>query len=182
MSGSPQGYTSQRILELLKELAWRLEKRGASADIYLVGGAAMALEYNSRRTTRDIDALYAPEHSVAEAAHSMAEDLGLDPAWLNSAARAWVPDGNDDDATSVAVAKNLNIRVASPRTLLAMKLAAGRDQDIVDIAVLCHVLGLETAGEAVKVAFELYGEDSVQLSDREDLLLIAQEALDTRRF
>lgn len=175
------GYTSEQIRHLLTALARRLDEHDVSAEIYLVGGAAMALEYNSRRTTRVIDAVYSPEHAVSEAAHTIAEEFGLDPAWLNNAAGAWIPDGRDDDATSFAVAKNLSVKVASPRNLLAMKLSAGRDQDIADIAVLCQTLGIDTAEEAVKVAFQLYGEDSVRLSDADDLLLVAQEALDTMR-
>jgi hypothetical protein len=54
-----------------------------------------------------------------------------------------------------------------------MKLAAGRDRDIPDIAVLCQALGIETADEAADIAFELYGSDSMQLSNRDDVLLIA---------
>lgn len=60
-----------------------------------------------------------------------------------------------------------------------MKLAAGRDRDIPDIAVLCRALDIRTAKAAVDVAVELYGEHSMQLSNRDDLLLIAQEALDS---
>ncbi|WP_211882790.1 hypothetical protein [Pseudarthrobacter albicanus] len=55
----------------------------------------------------------------------------------------------------------------------------GRDRDIHDIAVLCKLLRIGTAQEAVDIALELYGEDSMQLTNQDDLLLIAQEALDT---
>lgn len=179
MRAIDQGYNPEQILEMLKELARRLEAHDVAADLYLVGGAAMALEYNSRRTTMDIDALYFPEQTVTQVAREMAADLGLDPAWLNSAARAWIPDGADEETVPVRVADNLRLRVASPRYLLAMKLAAGRDQDIPDIAVLCTALGIQSAAAAVDIAFDLYGEHSVQLSDRDDLMLVAQEALDT---
>jgi hypothetical protein len=60
-----------------------------------------------------------------------------------------------------------------------MKLAAGRDRNIPDIAVLCQVLNIRNAEAAVEIALERYGEESMQLSDRDDLLLIAQEALNT---
>lgn len=43
------------IRELLIELSRRLRARGAAADIYLVGGAAIAMEFDSRRSTTDID-------------------------------------------------------------------------------------------------------------------------------
>ena len=167
------------IRELLIQLSRRLQARGAAADIYLVGGAAIAVEFDSRRSTTDIDAVYKPEQTVQEIATQMAAELGLDPRWLNNAARAYIPDGEDSEAAEMAIADNLTLRVASPRFLLAMKLAAGRDRDIPDIAVLCRALGIRTAEAAADVAIELYGEDSMQLSNRADLLLVAHEALNS---
>jgi hypothetical protein len=35
----------------------RRARRGVVADLYVFGGAAMALAYDSRRATRDVDAL-----------------------------------------------------------------------------------------------------------------------------
>lgn len=172
-------YGPEEVKDLLRELARRLQTLDVAADIYLVGGAAIAVEYSSRRSTTDIDAVYQPEQTVNEVARAMAKDMGLDPKWLNSSAKPWVPNATDAEAATVPVAENLTLRVASPRFLLAMKMAAGRDRDIYDIAVLCNVLGIQSAQEAVEIALELYGEDSMQLSNQEDLLLVAQEALDT---
>jgi hypothetical protein len=126
-----------------------------------------------------VDAVFTPEQTVTEVAAEMSADLDLNPKWLNNAARAFMPNGPDIEAPTLELAKNLALTVASPRYLLAMKLAAGRDRDIPDIAVLCQVLGIDTAGEAADIAFKLYGEDSMQLSNRDDVLLIAQEALDS---
>ena len=48
------------IEEAFRRLGDRLAKRGVVADIYVFGGAAMALAYDSRRATRDVDALFKP--------------------------------------------------------------------------------------------------------------------------
>jgi hypothetical protein len=40
------------IRQLLNELADELEARGIHGDLFLVGGAAMALAYSARRATR----------------------------------------------------------------------------------------------------------------------------------
>ena len=48
----------QGIEEAFRRLGDRLAKRGVVADIYVFGGAAMALAYDSRRSTRDVDALF----------------------------------------------------------------------------------------------------------------------------
>ncbi|GAB3272576.1 hypothetical protein GCM10027562_42090 [Arthrobacter pigmenti] len=164
----------------MQELAKRLEAKNVAATIHVVGGAAMSLEYDNRRFTDDVDAKFAPEQSVRDAAGEMAADLGLSPNWLNNAASAYIPDGEDPEAKSVRIADNLQLTLASPRYLLAMKLAAGRDRDIEDIAVLCRALGITTAGEAADIGFALYGEDSIQLSERDDVMLIAGEALSMR--
>jgi len=178
-AGRRASYGPDDIRELLEELSRRLQARGVGADIYLVGGAAIAIEFDSRRSTTDIDAVYHPEQTVQDVAKDMAQEMRLDPRWLNNAARAYIPDGQDVEAAELTIAGNLVLRVASPRFLLAMKLAAGRDRDIPDIAVLCRALHISTAEAAVDVAVELYGEHSMQLSNRADLLLVAQEALDS---
>ncbi len=48
----------EEIVAALTDLAAELRQRGASADMYVVGGAAIALAYDERRATRDIDALF----------------------------------------------------------------------------------------------------------------------------
>lgn len=58
------------IESLLRELADELNRRGAQADLFLVGGGAMALAYDSRRATRDLDAVFAPTTVIREAATS----------------------------------------------------------------------------------------------------------------
>jgi hypothetical protein len=46
-----------QILDLLAELSDELAHRGARAEVFLVGGAAIALAYDTRRATRDLDAV-----------------------------------------------------------------------------------------------------------------------------
>jgi hypothetical protein len=41
----------------------RLVRRGVVADVFIVGGAAMALAYDATRVTRDVDSLFVP-HGV----------------------------------------------------------------------------------------------------------------------
>ena len=54
------GLDAARITELLTALDTELAARGVTADVYLVGGAAMALSFESSRTTRDLDAVFVP--------------------------------------------------------------------------------------------------------------------------
>jgi hypothetical protein len=76
------------IRRLLGELASELDAAGQRAEIFLVGGAAIALCFDARRATRDLDAVFTPTDSVRRAAASVADREGLDPDWLNDAVRA----------------------------------------------------------------------------------------------
>jgi hypothetical protein len=55
----------------------RLARRGVVADVFVVGGAAMALAYDAARVTRDVDAVFMPHGIVLEEARKVADDLGL---------------------------------------------------------------------------------------------------------
>lgn len=71
------------LLRLLADLDAELQAHGVRAELYVVGGAAMALAYDARRVTRDVDAVFRPQTEVYEAAARVAAqhpELGLDPA------------------------------------------------------------------------------------------------------
>ena len=106
----------------------------------------------------------------------MAADLGLPPGWLSSAAEAFIP-LPDEDPVSLDV-EGLQIALSSPANLLAMKMAAGRPQDISDLVVLFRHLKIKSPQQAVDMAERIYGPDSVVLSEpRESLLLLAESVL-----
>jgi len=44
----------EQIVRALTRLAAVLESRGVQGELYLVGGAAIALAYDARRATRDV--------------------------------------------------------------------------------------------------------------------------------
>ncbi|HXL88618.1 MAG TPA: hypothetical protein VN969_06460 [Streptosporangiaceae bacterium] len=58
----------ERLEEAFRRLGDRLARRGVVADLYVFGGAAMALAYDSRRTTSDVDALFKPHGIVLDEA------------------------------------------------------------------------------------------------------------------
>lgn len=76
-----------------RRLGARLAARGVVADVYVFGGAAMALAYDARRATRDIDAIFEPHGIVMEEARGVAKELGLPDWWLNEQASAYVAPG-----------------------------------------------------------------------------------------
>jgi hypothetical protein len=173
---STTGFDRKRIIELLTELGRRLSAKGVAGRLYIVGGAAMALEFDTRRTTRDIEAVLHPPTTVADEAASMATELGLPPAWLSSAANPFIP-RPDEDQVWLDV-EGLQVAVSSPANLLAMKMAAGRPQDLTDLVVLFRHLKIRSPEQAVGMAERMYGDDTVVLSEpREPLLLLAESVL-----
>ncbi|MEX1124047.1 MAG: hypothetical protein WEE53_00135 [Acidimicrobiia bacterium] len=169
-------FDRDEIKELLEELGRRLLARDVTGTIYVAGGAAVALEFPQRRVTRDVDALFGPAETVREEADAMAEQSGLPPTWLSDNVRAFLPPGDDTQAKTFSV-PGLNVSVASPRYLLAMKMAAGRPQDLHDLILIFRELGITQAEEAADIAEEVHGPESVLLPSRDELILYAQGVL-----
>lgn len=152
------GLDAARITELLTALDTELAARGVTADVYLVGGAAMALSFESSRTTRDLDAVFAPPAQVREAVAAVAEMRDLPSDWLNDAVKGFVPPTDDARQWVAFESRNLRVCVAGVEHLLAMKIAAARvEQDRDDLAVLVRAMGLTNADQGLAVARECLG-------------------------
>lgn len=146
------------IVTALTVLGEELSARGVQGELYVVGGAAIALAYDSRRSTRDIDAVFEPKTVVYEAAAEVAGRLGLPPGWLNDAVKGFLA-GDDPQAAPVLEVPGLRCLAASPRVLLALKVSAhrvGEDED--DVRLLARELGLTTATEVLAIAEEVFGD------------------------
>lgn len=109
------------IEEAFRRLGDRLAKRGVVADIYVFGGAAMALAYDSRRATRDVDALFKPHGIVVEEAQAVGAELGLPSWWLNEQASSYVAPGGDPSASRVFDHPGLRVFAASPTARLRLQ-------------------------------------------------------------
>ncbi len=146
------------IVEALTALAAELTRRGTSAEMYVVGGAAIALAFDERRSTRDVDAVFEPKATVYEAAAVVAEQLGLPSGWLNDAVKGFLQE-DDPAAAPVLDLPGLRCLAASPETLLALKVLAhrvGEDED--DLRLLAAELGLASADEVLAIAERTYGD------------------------
>ena len=150
------GLGREDIRALLDDLSAELAARGARAEIFLVGGAALAVAYDATRATRDLDAVFIPTDVVRQAARAVAEHRGLTEDWLNDAVKGFLP-GPDPDAQRFYSSDSLIVDVASPRYLLAMKLFAARAEiDADDIILLYRQLGFTTADEGLDLVEQAY--------------------------
>lgn len=145
------------IVDLLRLLADRLARQGLQGEMYVVGGAAIALAFDERRSTRDIDAVFEPKRAIYDTAAEIAAELGLPEGWLNDAVKGFLS-GPDEGAAPVLELPGLRVATASPRILLAMKVLAHRTgEDEADVRLLAGQLGLTAAEDVLAVAAEVYG-------------------------
>ncbi len=146
------------ILAALVSLGGRLASQGVLADLYLVGGAAMALAYDDRRSTRDIDAVFVPKMVVYEAAAQVAEEHGLPQGWLNDGVKGFLL-GPDAWPTEILDLPGLRVEVASPQTVLVMKCLAHRiGEDDQDVRLLAQRLALTSAAAVLDLVEQVAGQ------------------------
>ncbi len=156
----------EELLDALRMLALRLQRRQVVARRYVFGGAAMALAHDRMRSTRDVDATYEPDAAVREEAWAVAAELGLPRSWLNDQATAYLPRGEDEGASVIFDHSNLVVRVASPEHLLASKASAARPGDDGDIRTLAARLQLGSAAEVAALHNRLYPDEPLGARQR----------------
>jgi predicted nucleotidyltransferase len=142
-------------------LGERLARRGVVADVFVVGGAAMALAYDAARVTRDVDARFVPHGIVLDEARHVAQDLGLPPWWLNEQATAYISGKDDPGKRRVFDHPGLRVMAASPEHVFAMKALAARTRDIDDLRLLAGMIGIETADAALQICTDFYPSEPI---------------------
>jgi predicted nucleotidyltransferase len=143
-------------------LGERLARRGVVADVFIVGGAAMALAYDASRVTRDVDARFLPHGIVLEEARRVANDLGLPPWWLlNEQASVYISGKDDLGKRRVFDHPGLRVMAASPQHIFAMKALAARTRDIDDLRLLAGIIGVESSDQALRICADFYPDESL---------------------
>ena len=149
------------ILRLLRALDEELRAQGATGEIYLVGGAVMALVFDARASTRDVDAFFRPVESIRVAAARVADTFACAPDWLNDAVKGFMSErGTFDDYLELP---NLRVLTAQPEYLLAMKCLSMRIgpefHDEADVRFLLRYLNVESYERAVEIIGRYYPKE-----------------------
>lgn len=145
----------QKILDMLGDLGAKLKAQGLEGNVNVVGGAAIALTLKDRRVTQDVDALVLDHHEeFRAAAREVAEEHGVDPGWISDDISDFVSREPAGEQTEL-VMDGINVYVASPEHLLAMKVRAATTriagQDADDLVFLAEHLGLERPEEIAEL-------------------------------
>jgi hypothetical protein len=144
------------IQHAFEELGERLRRQRLIGEIAVYGGAAMVLHYHIDRATQDVDATIEREHGpVQQAARDIGRLHGWGESWLNENVSVYLSNFTQQDDMTLfrsypsEGAVGLRVYVASPRYMLAMKIAALRispeTHDVEDATQLARIAGVTTA-------------------------------------
>ncbi len=134
-------FTKENIDSCLKEVAKRFRKlngKGMPAEITLIGGASILINYGFRDSTYDIDALIQASSSMKDAINYVTDTMGLPNGWLNEDFKntaSYTPRLVNYSQYYRTFSNVLTIRTITGEYLVAMKLMAYRQykHDISDV-------------------------------------------------
>jgi len=109
--------------------------------------------------TRDVDAVFKPHGIVLDEARKVADDLGLPYWWLNEQASVHISGKEDASKRRVFDHPGLRVMAASPAHVFAMKARAARTRDIDDLRLLAGIIGVDSAGTALRICADFYPDE-----------------------
>ena len=134
-------FTKENLDNCLKELAKEFRKMNGNrvpAEIILIGGASILINYGFREMTYDMDAIIHSSGAMKDAINIVGDRLGLPVGWLNTDflnTDSYTPRLIEYSKYYKTFSNILQIRTVSAEYLVAMKLMAGRQykNDLSDI-------------------------------------------------
>ncbi len=152
----------KRINKLLIKLSKKLSRQGIKGEIGLVGGAAMLLAYDSRNSTRDVDAVFKPAAEIRKAVKEIAEEENLPEDWLNDGVKGFMPK-NPFQRKILLDTPGLVVWVPEPQYLLAMKAISARFDtfDKEDLLFLIKKMGIKTARDVFNIVVHYYPNNQI---------------------
>lgn len=161
-------FTKENLDYYLKELAKEYKKRshGTPAELILVGGASVIINYEFRMSSYDIDAAYDARSVMKEAINAVGDRLGLPNGWVNDDFKktsSYTPKIAQYSEYYKTFSNVLQIRTVRAEYLVAMKLMSARryKKDTSDIAGIFYeqqIAGNPMTYDKVNTAVnQLYG-------------------------
>ena len=162
-------FTKENIDVYLKEVAKEYRKQAGKkmpAELILIGGASVLINYGFRNMTTDIDAVIQAASAMKEAINHVGDRFGLPNGWLN-ADFTRTPSYSDKLLQFSVYYKTysniVTIRTIAAEYLIAMKLRSGRQyksdlSDILGVLAEHEKRGTPITMEQIRRAVtELYG-------------------------
>jgi hypothetical protein len=169
--------TRERLVQALTLLGQKAAEANVDLELCIYGGSAMMLAYNSRDSTKDLDAIVKPSDVALRLAKEVARQLGLHESWLNDDVKRFVSDLGTFAPLEIAelegaAKQHLKITRASASYLLAMKCLACRSPlpgyagDIEDIRFLISKMDIRTLEQIDEHIARFYPHEALTMESR----------------
>ncbi len=174
--------TQQNVDDCLKELGKeyrRLVGKNIRAEIILVGGASVLLNYRFRSSTYDMDAILHASSALKDAINHVGDRLGLPNGWLNDdfvRTASYSAKLSEVSRYYRTFSNVLEVRTIDAEYLVAMKLVSARQykndlSDIIGILAEHQKRGTPLALEKIQNAVcQLYGDWDIVSSETQIFL------------
>ena len=169
MSSEKIVFTKDDLDTYLKELAKeyrRVSGKSVPAELILIGGASVLINYGFRDMTTDVDALLLAASTMKEAINRVGDKFGLPDRWLNEDFKrtaSYTPRLAEFTTFYKRYYGVLEVRTVSAQHLIAMKLRSGRPykndlSDVLGILAEHEQKGIPLTIEDIrKAVIDLYG-------------------------
>jgi len=174
----------------LVDLGKLANQEGITLDIAVYGGSAIALKWEFRRATRDVDIIINGDAEfLRKATKIIAGENDWPKDWMNDAVKGFSSPKGDHELYREYMHEQGGIRVFIPsaRYLLAMKCMAmridepGGSSDIGDIKELVGIVGVRNKSELCDLVESYYPKNQIQPKVYFGIEQIMQEVSRERR-
>lgn len=188
---SEKPFTKENLDQYLKELAKEFRKRNGKsmpAEIILIGGASVVINYGFREMTYDMDAIINAASSMKDAINSVGDRFNLQNGWMNDEfmrTESYTPRIIRYSKYYHTYSNVVTFRTVTGEYLVAMKLRSGREykydrSDVIGILLEQEKKGDPLTLERVKQAVvDLYDSYDV-LSD--EIKVFIEKAIQEGRY
>ena len=151
----------QEIIDYLRLVNEELERRQCKGEICLYGGAVMCLVFQSRPSTKDVDAIFEPSSLIRKIAKKVAVEKKLPDDWLNDGVKGFVVEHPRQIFLELS---HLTVFTPEPEYLLAMKCLAARidSTDNGDIRYLIKMLGFDSPERVFSILQKYYPKNQIR--------------------
>ncbi|SEW36724.1 hypothetical protein SAMN05216413_2495 [Ruminococcaceae bacterium KH2T8] len=188
---SENPFTKDNLDRYLKALAKEYRKlngKGVPAEITLIGGVSVLINYDFREMTYDMDAIIHASSSMKDAIAHIGDRFGLPTGWMNEDFKntaSYTPKIEQYSKYYRTYSNIVTFRTVSEEYLIAMKMRSGRNykfdrSDIIGILKAQEEKGDPITLDKIKRAVtELYG--SYEIIDK-DIRELVEQALSTKEY
>lgn len=141
-------------------------------DMAVFGGSALAIAFDIRDATKDVDAVFEKEKTfIRKAALVVAEELNLPDDWINDAVKPYLSALTNQETVlfrSYPSENNVGLRVfiPTPEYMLAMKCIDIRTSptamDVHDVKKLISICEVENIEQVLNVVTSFYPPERIQ--------------------